>query len=72
MGGGYVNNWSTEKLRKYTKKGKIILCRDHGGPGKVVEIKRKTKSFKIYAKSQKGLLRKTLKMILNFYILTPH
>ncbi len=35
FGGGYVNNWSTEQFAKYVietdKKGKIILCRDHGG-----------------------------------------
>ena len=36
FGGGYVNNWSTEKfsnyVRKKSKKKNIILCRDHGGP----------------------------------------
>jgi hypothetical protein len=36
MGGGYVNNWTTEEFSKYVlrndKKGKIILARDHGGP----------------------------------------
>jgi len=36
MGGGYVNNWSTEKFCQYinenTKSAKIILARDHGGP----------------------------------------
>ena len=36
FGGGYVNNWSTPKYAEYVfskdKKGKIILCRDHGGP----------------------------------------
>ena len=35
-GGGYVNNWTTEKFSEYVKthdKNKnIILCRDHGGP----------------------------------------
>jgi len=34
-GGGYVNNWSTEKLNNYSKKKKnkyLILSRDHGGP----------------------------------------
>ena len=34
-GGGYVNNWTTEKFSEYVKthdKNKnIILCRDHGG-----------------------------------------
>ena len=35
MGGGYVNNWSTENLRRYTKKGRIILCRDQVVLGKV-------------------------------------
>ncbi len=36
FGGGYVNNWSTERfaeyVKKYDKKGRIILARDHGGP----------------------------------------
>ena len=36
FGGGYVNNWSTEKFADYVKKKdkkkNIILCRDHGGP----------------------------------------
>ena len=36
LGGGYVNNWSTEEFSKYVhendKHGKIVLCRDHGGP----------------------------------------
>ena len=31
MGGGYVNNWSTEAFKKYTE-GTLVL-RDHGGPG---------------------------------------
>ena len=32
LGGGYVNNWTTEKISKYVKNKNIILCRDHGGP----------------------------------------
>lgn len=36
IGGGYSNNWSTEEFSKYVKKkskrNKVILCRDHGGP----------------------------------------
>ncbi len=36
MGGGYVNNWTTENFSNYVKKNdkkkNIILCRDHGGP----------------------------------------
>jgi len=36
FGGGYVNNWTTEKFAEYVldkdKKGKVILARDHGGP----------------------------------------
>ncbi len=34
-GGGYVNNWTTEKLNNYLKKKRnkyLILSRDHGGP----------------------------------------
>lgn len=36
MGGGYVNNWSTEEFADYVirsdKKSKVVLARDHGGP----------------------------------------
>ena len=36
MGGGYVNNWTTETFAEYVlnkdKRGKVILSRDHGGP----------------------------------------
>ena len=36
MGGGYVNNWSTEDFSDYVKnkdkKNLVILSRDHGGP----------------------------------------
>lgn len=36
LGGGYVNNWTTEAFADYVlqrdKKGKVILARDHGGP----------------------------------------
>ena len=36
FGGGYVNNWSTEKFSHYVKSKdknkKIFLARDHGGP----------------------------------------
>jgi hypothetical protein len=45
-GGGYVNNWTTEKFAEYVKRkdtdGRIILARDHGGPWQnSVEIDRK-------------------------------
>ncbi len=36
FGGGYVNNWSTEKFANYVYEKdinkKVVLCRDHGGP----------------------------------------
>jgi hypothetical protein len=36
FGGGYVENWSEASYSNYvgsrSKKKKIILCRDHGGP----------------------------------------
>lgn len=36
LGGGYVNNWTTEEFSRYVldrdAKGWIILARDHGGP----------------------------------------
>ena len=46
LGGGYVNNWSTEEFAKYVieqdKKGKIVLARDHGGPWQnLLEVKEK-------------------------------
>ncbi len=46
MGGGYVNNWSTEEFADYVirndKKGRIILARDHGGPWQnPIEVKNK-------------------------------
>ena len=44
-GGGYVNNWTTEKLNEYLKRKKnkyLILSRDHGGPWQNnLEIKKK-------------------------------
>ena len=36
MGGGYVNNWSTEEFARYVNSFENVenlwLCRDHGGP----------------------------------------
>lgn len=36
MGGGYVNNWTTEKFAQYVHqhkpRGQVLLARDHGGP----------------------------------------
>lgn len=36
VGGGYVNNWNTNKFAEYViekdKNGKVYLARDHGGP----------------------------------------
>ena len=36
MGGGYVNNWTTEDFARYVKKNDkkdlVLLSRDHGGP----------------------------------------
>ena len=36
FGGGYVNNWNTQDFTKHIlekdKKGKVFICRDHGGP----------------------------------------
>ena len=36
LGGGYVNNWTTESFSNYVKKKdkkkNVVLCRDHGGP----------------------------------------
>ena len=30
--GGYVNNWTTKEFSKYVD-GKVLIARDHGGPG---------------------------------------
>jgi hypothetical protein len=30
---GYVNNWDTRTFSEYLKNTKVLLCRDHGGPG---------------------------------------
>jgi hypothetical protein len=42
LGGGYVENWSTEVfssyVRKYDKKGTILLSRDHCGPWQLERI----------------------------------
>jgi hypothetical protein len=36
LGGGYVEGWTTEAFAKFVRErdraGKILLCRDHGGP----------------------------------------
>lgn len=36
LGGGYVCNWNAERLAAYVgardAKGRVLLCRDHGGP----------------------------------------
>ena len=36
FGGGYVNNWTTKEFANHIinrdKKGKVLICRDHGGP----------------------------------------
>ena len=36
LGGGYVNNWTTEKFTKYVSEEALIL-RDHGGPDQGLE-----------------------------------
>ena len=49
LGGGYVNNWSTEEFSKYIEKNdknqNIILCRDHGGPYQNENENKKNYSF---------------------------
>ena len=49
LGGGYVNNWSTEEFSKYVhqndKNQNIILCRDHGGPYQNENENKKNHSF---------------------------
>ncbi len=49
LGGGYVNNWSTEEFSEYIEKNdknqNIILCRDHGGPYQNENENKKKYSF---------------------------
>ncbi len=57
FGGGYVNNWSTEKFSHYVKSKdknkKIFLARDHGGPwqGSFEDYYNLRKSMKVAKKS---------------------
>ena len=57
FGGGYVNGWTTEQFAKYVtindKKGKIILCRDHGGPWQSDHEKKANMSLKLAMESAK-------------------
>ena len=50
FGGGYVNNWSTDKYASYVrekdKKHNIILARDHGGPWQSEIERRENFDFK--------------------------
>ena len=49
LGGGYVNNWSTEEFSEYIEQNdrnqNIILCRDHGGPYQNENENKKNYSF---------------------------
>mgnify|MGYP006157547793 FL=1 len=49
LGGGYVNNWSTEEFSEYIQQNdrnqNIILCRDHGGPYQNENENKKKYSF---------------------------
>ena len=57
LGGGYVNNWSTETFSDYViendKKGYIILARDHGGPWQNDKEKNNQLSFRLAMESAK-------------------
>lgn len=61
LGGGYVENWTTEKFCKYVRKNdvgnKIILARDHGGPWQhPKEIKEKLSLKEAMASAKKSFL----------------
>ena len=43
--GGYVNKWDTASFSNYLKKKKVLLCRDHGGPNRGLEIDDGLQSF---------------------------
>ena len=71
FGGGYVNNWTTETFSNYVKKrsnGKIILCRDHGGPFQGNKPSNSEKAIKDDENS-KNFLKQILITILKFFIL---
>lgn len=58
LGGGYVNNWTTEKIAKYVKNKNIILCRDHGGPWQgSYEINKKQNLKKAMIRAKKSYLQ---------------
>ena len=50
LGGGYVNNWTTEEFSKYVKEkstsDNIFLSRDHGGPWQNNEEKKSITTYK--------------------------
>ncbi len=61
FGGGYVNNWTTNKFSNYVslrdKKDKIILSRDHGGPWQSTkEIEEKMNLRKAIESSKRSFL----------------
>jgi len=64
FGGGYVNNWTTEKFASYVidrdKKGKILLARDHGGPWQNTKEKDENLSLRRAMESAKASYRADL------------
>ena len=48
FGGGYANNWTTEKLSEYVN-GRLIIERDHGGPAQGASSDDGLQSFKVDA-----------------------
>lgn len=66
LGGGYVNNWTTEKFSKYISKKKIFFCRDHGGPWQGqhdINIKKTHESLLRAKKSIKSDIKNNCKII---------
>lgn len=64
IGGGYVNNWTTEEFARYVidrdKKGKILLARDHGGPWQNPNEKDENISLRRAMESSKASFRADL------------
>jgi tagatose-1,6-bisphosphate aldolase non-catalytic subunit AgaZ/GatZ len=58
FGGGYVNNWTTEKFADYVierdKRGKVLLARDHGGPWQNPKEVEKNLSLRLAMESAKA------------------
>ena len=83
--GGYVNNWTTKEFSEYVN-GRVLIERDHGGPGQGYEDDNGVTSFtedsnyldiihidpwKVYSRYEDGLSQ-TIKSIKYIYNINPN